>query len=129
VRNRLRALLNFYFGQKWFNEESPGVTGTTSEGLPDELTAHAATILNGVLLGMLVLGLLGWRWSHGWSPQAGLAAIAAIWVPLPYVLSHAGALWGPRLPLDGVLLTLAAFAVVYLLGGAKAACPEPSADA
>jgi hypothetical protein len=41
--------------------------------------------------------------------------LAAIWIPLPYVLSHAEALSGPRLPLDGVLLCYAAFALACLL--------------
>jgi hypothetical protein len=43
------------------------------------------------------------------------ASLAAFWIPLPYVLSHAEALSGARLPLDGVLLSLAAFAVACFL--------------
>ena len=42
-------------------------------------------------------------------------SLAAIWIPLPYVLGHAEALSGPRLPLDGVLLCYAAFALACLL--------------
>jgi hypothetical protein len=43
------------------------------------------------------------------------SSLALIWIPLPYVLSHAEALQGPRLPLDGILLCYAAFAIVYLI--------------
>jgi hypothetical protein len=38
-------------------------------------------------------------------------------VPLPYLLGHAEALSGPRLPLDGVLLCYAAFVLVALVPG------------
>jgi hypothetical protein len=59
------------------------------------------------------------------------AVLAMIWIPLPYVLSHAELLSGPRLPLDGVLLCYTAFALLcfwpglrrYLLDGAKAVTP------
>jgi hypothetical protein len=40
-----------------------------------------------------------------------------LWVPLPYILGHAEGLSGPRLPLDGVLLCYAAFALVALIPG------------
>jgi hypothetical protein len=43
------------------------------------------------------------------------SSLALIWIPLPYVLSHAEALQGPRLPLDGILLCYAAFAIVYVI--------------
>jgi hypothetical protein len=64
---------------------------------------------------MLLLSLLGWRWSYPWRKQMRLATLAAVWLPLPYLLSHAGALSGPRLPLDGVLICLSAFAVGCIL--------------
>jgi hypothetical protein len=40
-----------------------------------------------------------------------------MWIPLPYILSHAEALSGPRLPLDGVLLCYSAFAIGCLVPG------------
>jgi hypothetical protein len=40
-----------------------------------------------------------------------------IWVPIPFILAHGGELSGPRLPLDGVLLCYAAFALVCLIPG------------
>src|SRR5205823_14454370 len=60
-------------------------------------------ILQGTLLALCLLSLLGWRWTYAWRREARLATLAAVWIPLPYLLGHAGALWGPRLPLDGVL--------------------------
>ena len=61
-----------------------------------------------------ILGLLGWRWSYGWRRLAMPASLALIWVPLPYLFGHAEALHGPRLPLDGVLLCYAAFALMCM---------------
>ena len=47
-------------------------------------------------------------------PAAYLNLSALMWVPLPYLLSHAEALSGPRLPLDGVLLCYSAFVLACL---------------
>ena len=59
------------------------------------------------------------------------SSLAVMWIPLPYLLSHAEALSGPRLPLDGVLLCYAAFALCGMLplgnllqGSAASAQPE-----
>ena len=57
---------------------------------------------------------LGGRWTYAWRDEAMPAALAIFWVPLPYFFSHAGLLHGPRLPLDGVLLTYAAFVLACL---------------
>ena len=43
------------------------------------------------MLAMLVLGLLGWRWTYGWRGTALPSSLAVVWLPLPYLLSHAGA--------------------------------------
>lgn len=139
VRNRIWAGLYFYFGEGWFASQSPrdnksegnlasaageqpsaawitpAAPADESRAVPAWLVDNNILIINSMLLGMLVLGLLGWRWTYAWRKQAGLAALAVMWIPLPYLLSHAGRLWGPRLPLDGVLLSYAAFAVVYLI--------------
>ncbi len=66
---------------------------------------------------MLGLGILGWRWTYGWRQESRIAALAMIWIPLPYILTHAEALHGPRLPLDGVLLSYVAFALCCLVPG------------
>jgi hypothetical protein len=85
--------------------------------------------LSSTMLAMLILGVLGWRWTYGFRTQAMPASLAMMLIPIPYILSHAEFLSGPRLPLDGVLLTYAAFAVgcfiprlsQYLLAGARPA--------
>src|SRR5262249_30566838 len=79
--------------------------------LPPWLASHYAPTLLFSLLALFLLAFLGWRWTYGWAAQAMPSSLAVIWVPLPYVLSHAEALHGPRLPLDGVLLCYAAFAL------------------
>jgi hypothetical protein len=72
-------------------------------------------LLPASVLVMLFLGVLGWRWTYGWRRAGMPASLALMWVPLPYVVSHAESLSGPRMPLDGALLCYAAVAVVYLL--------------
>jgi hypothetical protein len=81
-----------------------------------EFAADLMDCLAWTLLGMLVLAFLGWRWSFGWKASS-LLAVAILWIPLPYLLGHAETGHGLRLPLDGPLLCLAAFAVVCLLPG------------
>jgi hypothetical protein len=116
LRRRLQAGLDFLFGEEWFKQ---GVlwkrSGAPETELPDWLAASYPALLYGTLLGMLALGLLGWRWTFGWRSSAMPSSLALFWIPLPYVLSHAGMLQGPRLPLDGILLCYTAFAIVYLI--------------
>jgi 4-amino-4-deoxy-L-arabinose transferase-like glycosyltransferase len=115
LKRRVWAAEYFYFGQAWFTEENPGMRPGATSVLPDWLTGNYAVLLLGPLVAMFFLGLLGWRWTYPWRRQGMLATLAVIWVPLPYVLGHADHLWGPRLPLDGVLLCLTAFAVIRLI--------------
>jgi hypothetical protein len=110
VRRRLWAALAFFFGEG-FLKYGLTATGVSQTPLPDWLADSCVGILETALLIMLVLGLLGWRWTFAWRREARLATLAAIWIPLPYVLAHAGTLWGPRLPLDGVILCFVAFAL------------------
>ncbi len=100
------AGLYFVFGERMF------VDGRLAEG---ETPFWLRMSLHGVLLVMLMLAVLGWRWSYGWRLDALPASLALLWVPLPYLLSHAELLSGPRLPLDGVLLTFAAFALCAMM--------------
>jgi hypothetical protein len=113
----LRAAIAFFLGDSWLENrslaEEPG--GSCADG--DWLSPLLPVLLPGALLGMLLLGVLGWRWSYGWRRAAMPSSLAVMWIPLPYLLSHAEALHGPRLPLDGVLLSYAALAIVYLLPG------------
>jgi hypothetical protein len=116
LRRRLQAGLDFIFGQEWFER---GIlwksSGAEETELPGWLAASYKSLFYGSLLAMLTLGLLGWRWTYGWRSEAMPSSLALMWIPLPYVLSHAESLHGPRLPLDGILFCYAAFALVYLI--------------
>jgi 4-amino-4-deoxy-L-arabinose transferase-like glycosyltransferase len=112
---RLWAGLYFVFGAAWFQDNSLSLPGEGT--MPAWLDEIFPGLLYGALLGLLLLGILGWRWSFVWRRQARLTTLAAIWVPLPYLLSHAGTLSGPRLPLDGVLICYSAFVLGYLVPG------------
>ncbi len=115
----------FVFGESWFKEQRLARMrdGADVASPPEWLSYNAQIALRAALLIMLTLGLLGWRFSFGWRKHARLAALAAIWVPLPYLLSHAEYLSGPRLPLDGVLLSFAAFAVACCFPGVRRVPP------
>lgn len=117
LRRRLHAGLYFFFGQHWFQTGAPSLRTAASEdlALPGWLNQGVGAIFQGSLLVMLVLALLGWRWTAAWKYEAMPSSLALMWVPLPYLLSHAAALSGPRLPLDGVLLCYAAFALSCML--------------
>jgi 4-amino-4-deoxy-L-arabinose transferase-like glycosyltransferase len=110
LRRRLWAGLFFFFGEKWFESQE----GQRQPPWRGEVGPGVAAMLYGTLLVMLLLGLLGWRWTYAWRHEAMPASLAAIWIPLPYLLSHAEAFSGPRLPLDGVLLCYAAFALACM---------------
>ncbi len=117
VRRRLRAGLDFVFGERWFADGRLAERTGSEDAIPNWLAWSYPVALESTLLGLIVLALLGWRWSFGWRSAAMPMSLAVIWIPLPYVLSHAEALSGPRLPLDGVLLCYAAFALACLLPG------------
>jgi hypothetical protein len=117
---RLWAGLFFVFGENWFtNKALARESGSVSVTPPEWVSDMSEGALRGSLLVMLIGGVLGWRFSFGWRKQARLAALAAIWVPLPYLLTHADFLSGPRLPLDGVLLCFVAFALACCLPGMR----------
>jgi hypothetical protein len=116
---RLWAGLMFVFGENWFKDRmlSHTTSGTNAVTPPEWLTDASETALRGSLLVMITIGLLGWRWSFGFRQRARLATLAAVWLPLPYLLAHAGSLSGPRLPLDGVVLCYVAFALACCAPG------------
>jgi 4-amino-4-deoxy-L-arabinose transferase-like glycosyltransferase len=133
-QHRLLSGLAFFFGQREIGPEHRVVdvaTPSEDSNMPKELADNYEGVFLWTVLGVTVLGLLGWRWSYGWRVESMPAVLAMIWIPLPYVLSHAEALSGPRLPLDGVLLCYTAFALLcfwpgvrrFLLDGARAATP------
>lgn len=117
MQRRLGAALHFFFGERWFRDGVLAQENIDADPMPAWFAEAYPGALAGTLLGMLVLGLLGWRWTYGWRDEAMPSSLALIWIPLPYVLAHAEALSGPRLPLDGVLLCYAAFALACLIPG------------
>jgi hypothetical protein len=112
---RIHAALAFFLGDSWLSNGTLAEPITRAVPMPEGLARWYAWILQLTLLVMLGLALLGWRWTYGWSWEAMPSSLALIWIPLPYILTHAEALSGPRLPLDGLLLTYAAFALVCLI--------------
>lgn len=114
LRRRIWAGLDFLFGSRWFHDGKLWRGGGEDAWAkcPDWLARSHAAILTGSLLAMLLLAPLGWRWSYAHRDFAAPSAVALIWVPLPYILSHAETLPGPRLPLDAVLLCYTALALV-----------------
>jgi 4-amino-4-deoxy-L-arabinose transferase-like glycosyltransferase len=129
LHRRLLAGLNFFVGERWFKERRLADSTGSDEIAPTWLARSYPVVLEGTLLGIVVLGLLGWRWTYGWRASAMPSSLAMIWIPLPYVLSHAEALSGPRLPLDGVLLCYAAFALACLLPGSTHLWADERANA
>src|SRR5262249_25670349 len=138
LRRRLWAAFAFLVGERWLTHgelaERTPTTRAAAEGEeePPSLAVKATrwcenahpVVLHAALIVMFGLGLLGWRWSFVWRWESIPAMLAAFWVPLPYVLGHAEGLSGPRLPLGGVMLCFAAFAVVALLPGVNAGLLE-----
>jgi 4-amino-4-deoxy-L-arabinose transferase-like glycosyltransferase len=125
LERRLFAGLYFFTSQSVLNREGvmAGATQPSVEGQSEadllQRRECASVALYGTLVGMLMLGVLGWRWSYGWRWSSLPLSLAVMWIPLPYLLGHAETLHGPRLPLDGALLTLAAFAIAYVLPGSS----------
>jgi 4-amino-4-deoxy-L-arabinose transferase-like glycosyltransferase len=114
LERRLWAGLYFFFGEDWFTHRQLWRSATAGPSMRAE-DSPFPTLLVGSLLLMLLLGVLGWRWTYNWRRESRLLALAIMWVPLPYILSHADALSGPRLPLDGVLLCYSAFVLACLV--------------
>ncbi len=120
LRRRLQAGLAFFFGDHWLHDGTLAEEVKGEGELPEGLANAYPAVLQGTLLALLLLAALGWRWTYGWSWEGMPSSLAVVWIFLPYLLSHAGALSGPRLPLDGVFLTYAAFALVCLVPGVGA---------
>lgn len=122
IKRRLHAGLDFVFGEEWFKQGKVwqgDVTDSNQNGTPAWLRNSYPAILLGALLGVLIFGALGWRFTYAYCQDTGPAALAVILIPLPYLLSHAEALQGPRLPLDGIFLSYAAFILTGLFRGAR----------
>lgn len=113
VERRLVAGLHFFTGKS--DGQRSGLM--LDEEPADQKLPWLHDALYCTLFGMLFLAVIGWRWSYVWRFHSMPLQLAIFWVPLPYVLSHAELLHGPRLPLDGALLTLSAFALCCLVPG------------
>lgn len=118
IARRIWAGLYFVFGEEWFKSsklwrEEP--VDQEVQALPSWFARSYAALFSGWLLGLLLLAALGWRSSYAWRVESMPAAAAVITIPLPYILSHAEALQGPRLPLDVVLISMAAYAVANMV--------------
>jgi 4-amino-4-deoxy-L-arabinose transferase-like glycosyltransferase len=112
---RLNAACYFFFSEDLARREQIALFKKSEEAeSPEGLERAYPSLLLVSLILMLLLSLFAWRWTYPWRGQAMLMSLALIWVPLPYVLGHAGHLHGPRLPLDGVFLTYAAFVLACL---------------
>ncbi|MFO0879563.1 MAG: hypothetical protein U0840_19635 [Gemmataceae bacterium] len=117
LQRRIQAAFYFLLGARWFADGTVVEETGSADELPDWLARTYPVTFPAVLLGLLVLSFLGWRWTYGWRYESIPAALAIMWVPLPYILGHAGAMSGARLPLDGVLLCYAAFTVCCFVPG------------
>jgi hypothetical protein len=124
LRRRVQSTLAFLFGQQWVGGGSMARV-TKPEGEAG-IEAHEPVVLLGSLLAVLVLAFLGWRWSYGWRWECIPATLAGLWIPLPYILGHAESLSGPRLPLDGVLICFASFALCCLVPGVGGPLFDPA---
>ncbi len=111
LRRRLWSGLCFFFGEDWLRAALGRQDLFADSGLHGGFPA----LFTATLLLMLLVGALGWRWSHGWRSESKPAALALVWVFIPYLLTHGEARYGPRLPLDGVILCYVAFALAALV--------------
>lgn len=119
VTRRWQAGMKFLVGAEWFQTQRMsrnlhGQAAAETVEPPSWLTANVEAWLQGSLLALVLLGLLGWRWSHAWVSNARLATFAFLWLPLPVLLSHSEDLAGPRLPWDALLICFSAYALSCL---------------
>lgn len=117
--HRLQAGVRFLAGDGWFTSQRLSRDLRPQEAQaavvsPEWLSVNLEFLLQGSLLLLLLLGILGWRWSFAWKNNARLATWAFLWVPLPYWLGHAEELCGPRLPWDALLICYSAYAIACL---------------
>jgi 4-amino-4-deoxy-L-arabinose transferase-like glycosyltransferase len=134
ITRRFLSALAYFLGEHWLKQKEFSIRRPAGDDvgvIPEELANREESVLGGALLVLFALGCLGWRWSYSWRVNSRLATIAAVWLPLPYLLGHAEALSGPRLPLDGVLICYSAYVLASCIPGVvrtpksvKAAVPE-----
>jgi hypothetical protein len=124
VREELESNQTKTVVRRWHSTQSflLGRAGLANDGFvaktPDD--AWVKHVFTSFLMGVLFLALLGWRWSYAWRHTSMPLQLAMVWIPLPYILSHAELFHGPRLPFDGPLCCLAALAIGCLIPGFNA---------
>lgn len=114
VRLRMSATACFLTGDAFRERGTLIAVGQTDNDLPPLVRAWAPFAAHVALGGFLFLAFFGWRFSERWSADSRLATLALVWIPIPYILSHAETLSGPRLPWDAPLIVFAGFAVAWL---------------
>lgn len=107
MERRLRAAAGFAIGDSAYKGGPIVAIPPTSQW--DCCREWIPTVFWGVAIGMIGLALVGWRWSYGWRRASMPLQLAFFWIPLPYILTYSQFYHGPRLPLDGPLMVLAAF--------------------
>ena len=116
LARRFAAGLRFLLGETWFQPNHALVETRPDSLEPPRLVSDWAGFAHtAALLGLFILGLFGWRFSHFWSTECRLATLALVWIPIPYLLSHAESLSGPRLPWDAPLIVFAGYAIAWIL--------------
>jgi 4-amino-4-deoxy-L-arabinose transferase-like glycosyltransferase len=119
---RWGAAIRFVVGDHWLQSrrmswDAAERSAVNVAAAPDWLGVDVEAVLQGFLLVLAILGLLGWRFSFAWKRQVRLATLALVWIPLPYLLTHAEELSGPRLPWDACLIVFAAYGLAALAPG------------
>ena len=126
VRRRLWAGCAFVVGEDWLTRQR--LFEETAAAADDPVLGWFRLALPASLLALLGLAALGWRWTYASRQAMRAATLAVIVIPLPYMLGHAEALSGPRLPLDGVFICLAAYAVIWMVAGCAGFARETCED-
>ncbi len=93
LQRRIQAGLYFLWGERFFTEHQLAEPTTSGEDISAWELPLTASLL--ILFG---LAFLGWRWTYGWRKECVPASLAVIWLPLPYILGHAGSEWSPAAP-------------------------------
>jgi hypothetical protein len=115
LRLRFSAAACFLAGESFAEKGTLVATRSDGAELPSVVRAWAPFTHLAALAVLFVLAALGWRLSEPCAADSRLATLAFLCIPLPYLLSHAESLSGPRLPWDVPLIVFAGFAVTWLL--------------
>jgi 4-amino-4-deoxy-L-arabinose transferase-like glycosyltransferase len=111
---RYGAFQRFLFGERFLEHRKLSERDESARSLPESLERRSEFVLLTSLLSIWALGLLGWVACRG---TTGFLTAALFMIPLPYVLSHAETLSGPRLPWDAALIVFAGAALAKLSPG------------